>query len=110
MGSVLDTYTTANTESPASFRRRGFRDLSAPVSLRCGGRLDRNEAAKLATVDELHHAVDLCVQRVIAAAADELAGLQRCATLANQDRTAGDGFATEALHAQALCVRVTTVF
>ena len=67
------------------------------------------EAAVLATVAEADHAGDLGEEGVVLAAADLFAGLQRCATLANDDGAAGDGLAGEELHAEALSVRVAAV-
>ena len=72
-------------------------------------RVDRDEAAMLATVLEADHAVDLGEQGVVLAAANVDAGLKRGATLANQDGAASDDLAAEALHAEALSVRVATV-
>src|SRR3954471_15628163 len=49
------------------------------------------------------------VQRVVAAHADAVAGLEAAAALADDDLAAGDGLAREHLDAEALGVRVTAV-
>src|SRR4051812_20824075 len=78
--------------------------------LRRGGvaRRDRDDAAAAAG-RELHRARGAGVQRVVAAHADALAGLEAAAALADDDLAAGDGLAGEHLHAEALRVRVAAV-
>src|SRR3954466_6129301 len=58
---------------------------------------------------ELHGAGRAGVQRVVAAHADALAGLEAAAALADDDLAAGDGLAGEHLHPEALGVRVAAV-
>ena len=48
-------------------------------------------------------------QSVVAATADVGAGVEVGAALADDDLACADDLAAEALHAEALCVRVTTV-
>jgi hypothetical protein len=52
--------------------------------------MDGDEAAHSAPIDELDAAGNFREQRVIAAAADVQAGLERCAALANNDRSTAD--------------------
>jgi len=73
------------------------------------GRDDVDEAALLAFVLKLNDAGDLGVESVVRAAADVEAGLVRCATLADENAAARDGFSVAALDAEALCVRVASV-
>ena len=65
---------------------------------------DVDEAALLALVLVLYDAGDLGVEGVVGAAADVEAGLVGCAALADEDGTAGDGFAVAALDAESLGV------
>src|SRR4051794_1202210 len=80
------------------------------VLLRRGGVAgrDRDDAAAAAG-RELHRARGAGEQRVVAAHADALAGLEAAAALADDDLAAGHGLAGEDLHAEALGVRVAAV-
>src|SRR4051794_31946384 len=80
------------------------------VLLRRGGVAGRDrDDAVAAAGRELHRARGAGVQRVVAAHADALAGLEAAAALADDDLAAGDGLAGEHLHAEALRVRVAAV-
>ena len=67
-------------------------------------RIDVDEAAVLATILETNHAADLGEEGVVLAAADVRAGLQRCATLTNDDAATEDSLAAEYLNAKSLRV------
>src|SRR3954447_5953843 len=69
---------------------------------------DRHHAAAPA-LGELHRAGGAGEQRVVAADADALAGLEAGATLGEDDLAAGDALAGEDLHAEALGVRIAAV-
>ena len=58
---------------------------------------------------EFHGALAQCEQSVVFATADVLAGMEVGATLANDDVAGDDVFATEALHAKSLGMRVAAV-
>src|SRR4051794_41925298 len=68
----------------------------------------RHDAAAAAG-RELHGARRAGVQRVVAAHADALAGLEAAAALTDDDLAPGDGLAGEHLHAEAFGVRVAAV-
>src|SRR3954451_15668676 len=68
----------------------------------------RHDAAAAAD-RELHGAGRAGVQRVVAAHADALAGLEAAAALTDDDLAPGDGLAGEHLHAEAFGVRVAAV-
>ena len=72
-------------------------------------RLDADEAADAAFVFEGDDAGDLREQGVITTDADIDAGLELRSALTNQDRTARDQLATEALHAKSLRMTVASV-
>src|SRR3954451_10291165 len=84
----------------------------ARIHLRRGGavaaRRDRDDAPA-AALGELHGAGGTRVQRVVAAHADALAGLEAAAALADDDLAAGHGLTSEHLHPEALGVRVASV-
>lgn len=67
-------------------------------------RIDGDKTADLATVLKADYAVDLGEEGIVLAAANVQAGLERCATLTNEDRAASNGFAAEALDAEPLCI------
>src|SRR5919202_1595864 len=79
-----------------------------PALLGLGRGLHRHDAAAAAG-RELHGAGRARVERVVAAHAHALAGLEAAAALAHDDLTAGHGLAGEHLHAEALGVRVAAV-
>src|SRR5918999_594091 len=62
-----------------------------------------------AAARELHGSGARGEDRVVAAQADALAGLELGAALAHDDLAAAHGLAREHLHAEALCVRVAAV-
>jgi hypothetical protein len=68
------------------------------------GGIDVDEAALLSAIAEANYAGDLSEQGVVFAATDVFAGLERCATLANDDAAAEDCLAAEYLDAEPLCV------
>src|ERR1700680_4246632 len=70
---------------------------------------DTDPAAMAAFVVELDDAGDLRVERVVAAHADILAGVEVRSALADDDRSARYELAGEALHAEHLRLRVATV-
>src|SRR3954463_1150433 len=72
-----------------------------------GGRHGHDPAA--AADPELDGPGGARVQRVVAAHADALAGLEAAAALAHDDLAAGHGLTGEHLHAEALGVRVAAV-
>src|SRR5262249_8155283 len=72
-------------------------------------RRDADEAAALALVGVLDDAVDLRVERVVAAATDILPGVETSTALANKNRAAGNKLAGEALDAEHLRLRVAAV-
>ena len=72
------------------------------------GRQDADDAAA-ATFREVHGPRRAGVDRVVAADADAVAGLELGAALANDDLAAGHGLAGEHLHAEALGVGVAAV-
>src|SRR3954454_10321377 len=80
---------------------------TSKVGLLGGG--DADEAAALAFVVESHDAVDLGEERVIAADADVHAGIETRSALADQNRTAGDELAGEALDAEHFRLRIAAV-
>src|SRR4051794_32577713 len=82
---------------------------AAPAS--GGGRLATDDAddAAAALVAELHGAGDQGEQRVVAAAADVVAGVEVGAALADQDLARVDLLATEALDPEPLGVGVAAV-
>ena len=82
--------------------------LAGPVSRRLGGRDDVDDPAAAAGA-ELDGAGDEREQRVVAAAADAVAGVEVGAALADDDLAGVDQLAAEALDAEALRVGVTTV-
>src|ERR1700722_3161324 len=67
-------------------------------------RIDVDEAAVLATILEANHAADLGEEGVVLAPADVCAGLQRCATLTDDDAATEDSLAAEYLNAESLGV------
>jgi hypothetical protein len=67
-------------------------------------RINVDEAAVLATVLEADHAADLGEEGVVLAAADVCAGLQRCATLTDDDAATEDSLTAEYLNAKSLRV------
>src|SRR5215212_6109408 len=74
-----------------------------------GGRGNADEASALTLVVELHDAVDLGEERVVAADADVHAGLELRAALADENRSTGHELTGEALDAQHLRLRVAAV-
>ena len=52
---------------------------------------------------------DLCKESIVRSETDVLARMDLCAVLANKDLTALDELAAIALHAQALCIRISSV-
>src|SRR5205807_5501789 len=90
-------------------RARTAQGRAAERRLRLGvARHDRDHAAAPAT-RELHGAGGLCVDRVVLAEADAVAGLEPGAALAHDDLATGDHLAGEHLHAEPLGVRVAPV-
>src|ERR1019366_3393338 len=74
-----------------------------------GDVVDHRDHAPAAAAAELHGARSLGVDRVVAADADALAGLEAGAALADDDLAAGHGLPGEDLDAEALGVGVTAV-
>lgn len=70
----------------------------------CADWVNGDETANLAAVLEADYAVDFGEEGVIFAAAYVCAGLERCPALTDEDGAAGNSFATEALHAEPLCI------
>src|SRR3954453_19492995 len=70
---------------------------------------DADEAAALAFVVEVHDAVDLGEERVVAADADVHAGIETRPALADQNRTAGNELAGEGLDAEHFRLRIAAV-
>src|SRR6478736_3249255 len=82
----------------------------APESLRGGGlRRDDIDGLAAALLAELHRTRDEREQRVVAATADAVAGVEVRAALADEDLAGVDGLAAEALDAEVLGVAVATV-
>ena len=75
-----------------------------------GGGLHADKAARASAVDELHAAIDLGEEGVVAAAADIEPGLNLCAALADDDGAARDGLTGKEFDAEALRVGVAPVF
>src|SRR4029079_813655 len=67
------------------------------------------ECLAAALPPDLDVARDQREQRVVAATADAVAGVEVRAALADEDLARVDELAAEALHAEELCVRVATV-
>jgi len=76
--------------------------------LDCG--VDVYELTHTAAVPEFNHTGDLGEQGIVLAPADIDAGLNLRAALPNEDGPAGDELAAERLHAEALRIRIATVF
>src|SRR5450756_1544774 len=105
---------STRAEHPVSIltRRGGAPHRCAPSSKRlCRSGLGENDVDALAatTGAELHRTWSQREQRVIAAAADVQARVEVGAALANDDLAGRHDLTTEALHAETLSVRVTTV-
>src|SRR6188768_4292075 len=82
----------------------------APESLRgSGARRDDVDGLATALLAELHRTRDEREQRVVAATADAVAGVEVRAALADEDLAGLDGLAAEALDAEVLGVAVATV-
>src|SRR5713101_7125579 len=77
--------------------------------LRSGGGKNADEAAAAALVLEFDEAGDEGEKRVVLALGDVEAGLVARAALADEDGAGVDELAAEALHAEALAVRVAAV-
>src|ERR1051326_849404 len=98
--------------TPRNKKRRsasGALEQRAEWTLLGSLRRDRDEASTLAFVVEVHDAVDLREERVIAADADIRAGIELRSALAHDDRSAGDELSGEALHAEHFRLRVAAV-
>lgn len=108
--------------SPGRYLIRGARlpagrvdlrvDVTLPQRLRGCFRLtgpNVNQAALPSAIRELDDPADLREQRIVLTAPDVVAGVKARAALANQDRSAADRLAREALHAETLRVRIATI-
>src|SRR5437870_7810238 len=80
-----------------------------PTLLFSGDRRDADVASALALVLEVDDPVDLGEERVIAADADVLAGIELRAALSDDDRSTGHELAGEALDAEHFRLRVAAV-
>ena len=70
---------------------------------------DDRDGLAASVVAELHDAIGECKQRIVLGLTDVVAGVETGSTLANNDGSGANIFATEDLHAEALCVGVTAV-
>ena len=93
------------SRSPKAWRKPAERELRRSARV-AGNDVDEIAAAPGA---ELHDAVRLREQRVVAADADVESRVPLRAALAHDDRARGNGLAAVALHAETLRVGVTTV-
>ena len=75
-----------------------------------GVSFDADVFAHAAAVFEFYDAGDFGEECIVLAPADIFAGLDACAALAHDDRTAGNQLAAESLYTEPLRVRVATVF
>src|SRR5947208_5823751 len=80
---------------------------TSEVGLRGGG--DADEASALAFVVEVHDAVDLGEEGVVAADADVHAGIETGPALTDENRTTGDELAGETLDAEHFRLRIAAV-
>ena len=95
----------ADVEKPCRGRAfAGFLEKSLCRDRDDFGGIDVDEAAVLTTILEANHAADLGEEGVVLAAADVRAGLQRCATLTDDDAATEDSLAAENLNAESLGV------
>jgi len=93
-----------NAEKPCSDRAFRFSEIDLPRDRGQLGGLDVHEAAVLATILELNDAVYLGEEGVVFAAAYVRAGLQRCATLTDDDASTEDRLTAEYLDSKPLCI------
>lgn len=99
---------TAFIRRKAAVLRRLTYDLQRETLV--GGGLDGDELSHPAAVAKHHGSGNAGVEGIVGATADIFAGLERCAALADQNRTAGNDLAREALNAEPLGVGITPVF